>query len=208
MWLVGKEIIGQSRPYPAPVCYGGTGTGSRAKPVLIRFPSAVEPVSHYDCGVNGDRQSSQQRVVETPGANGLHGRSAVPIAWRWGPIVVWPAVFPGGGAIMRVCECLGRVAPPLVPPLLPQRRQWPSNINASYQITDLVGALSRRKVQGTCIVIDAHSRVPGSGPVFLRSRQSAGRLTRIALPQSAPAGNHLLSRRRTASLRAGEKVGA
>ena len=39
MRLVGKEIIGQSRPIPAPVCYGGTGTGFRAKPVLIRFPS-------------------------------------------------------------------------------------------------------------------------------------------------------------------------
>ena len=91
MWLVSEGIIGQSRPYPAPVCYGGTGTGSRAKPVLIRFPSAVEPVSvsarppqpHYGCGADGDRQSRQQRVVDTPGANGLHRRSAVPLAWRW-----------------------------------------------------------------------------------------------------------------------------
>ena len=102
MWLVGEGIIWPKQTYPRTGLLRGDRLSGQAGPhsFIVRRRTCVG--KRRDCGVDGDRQSSQQRVVDTPGANGLHGRSAVPIAWRWGPIVVRPPVPPGGVAIM-VC---------------------------------------------------------------------------------------------------------
>jgi hypothetical protein len=76
MRLVGKEIIGQSRPIPAPVCYGGTGTGFRAEPVLIRFPSPLPAGANLPA-----HRKTEQSVYNT-----LEDRGYI--------IRIWPARYP------------------------------------------------------------------------------------------------------------------